>query len=69
MDIVLIGLDQLPKQVQAHQVSRRLSCADGRGWDDLFKKCGEHLNSLTAMKLSPYYRGEQYLVLSLTVSL
>lgn len=28
-----------------------------RGWDDLFNKCGEHLNSLSAMKLSPYYRG------------
>ena len=27
-----------------------------RGWDELFTKCGEHLNSLTAMKLSPYYR-------------
>lgn len=29
-----------------------------RGWDELFNKCGEHLNSLSAMKLSPYYRGE-----------
>jgi hypothetical protein len=27
------------------------------GWDELFNKCGEHLNSLQAMKLSPYYRG------------
>ncbi|GAA6030036.1 hypothetical protein JCM8097_009225 [Rhodosporidiobolus ruineniae] len=27
-----------------------------RGWDDLFTKCGENLNSLTAMKLSPYYK-------------
>lgn len=27
-----------------------------RGWDDLFNKCGEHLNSLTAMRMSPYYR-------------
>jgi dynein heavy chain 1 len=26
------------------------------GWDDLFTKCTEHLNSLSAMKLSPYYR-------------
>ena len=30
----------------------------GRGWDDLFNKCSENLNSLTAMKLSPYYKGE-----------
>ncbi|KAL5535276.1 DYN1_2 [Sanghuangporus sanghuang] len=27
-----------------------------RGWDDLFTKCSENLNSLTAMKLSPYYK-------------
>ncbi|KAG2237733.1 dynein heavy chain [Thamnidium elegans] len=27
-----------------------------RGWDDLFTKSGEHINSLTAMKLSPYYK-------------
>jgi len=26
------------------------------GWDDLFNKCSENLNSLTAMKLSPYYK-------------
>lgn len=27
-----------------------------RGWDDLFAKCGENLNSLQAMKHSPYYK-------------
>ncbi|KAG2160116.1 dynein heavy chain and region D6 of dynein motor-domain-containing protein [Suillus bovinus] len=27
-----------------------------KGWDDLFNKCSENLNSLTAMKLSPYYK-------------
>lgn len=27
-----------------------------RGWDDLFNKLKEHMNSLTAMKLSPYYK-------------
>ncbi|TLD37835.1 cytoplasmic dynein-like protein 1 heavy chain 1 [Venturia nashicola] len=27
-----------------------------RGWDDLFAKSGEHLNSLQAMRHSPYYR-------------
>ncbi|CCL98405.1 uncharacterized protein FIBRA_00400 [Fibroporia radiculosa] len=27
-----------------------------RGWDDLFNKCSENLNSLVAMKLSPYYK-------------
>ncbi|TVY72993.1 Dynein heavy chain [Fusarium oxysporum f. sp. cubense] len=27
-----------------------------RGWDDLFAKCSENLNSLQAMKHSPYYK-------------
>jgi dynein heavy chain 1 len=27
-----------------------------RGWDDLFNKCSENLNALSAMKLSPYYK-------------
>ncbi|KAI1728166.1 dynein heavy chain and region d6 of dynein motor domain-containing protein [Ditylenchus destructor] len=27
-----------------------------RGWDDLFTKLKDHMNSLTAMKLSPYYK-------------
>ena len=27
-----------------------------RGWDDLFTKCSENLNSLQAMRHSPYYR-------------
>ncbi len=27
-----------------------------RGWDDLFNKVKEHINSLAAMKLSPYYK-------------
>jgi ornithine carbamoyltransferase len=31
-------------------------CRVIRGWDDLFTKVKEHLNSVTAMKLSPYYK-------------
>ena len=27
-----------------------------RGWDELFGKCAEHVASLSAMKLSPYYK-------------
>lgn len=27
-----------------------------RGWDELFEKVKEHINSVTAMKLSPYYK-------------
>ena len=31
-------------------------CRIIRGWDDLFTKVKEHINSVTAMKLSPYYK-------------
>ena len=27
-----------------------------RGWDDLFTKVKEHINSVTAMKLSPFFK-------------
>ena len=27
-----------------------------RGWDDLFTKVKEHINSVMAMKLSPYFK-------------
>ncbi|KAF9056435.1 dynein heavy chain protein 1 [Panaeolus papilionaceus] len=37
-------------------VNYQNKCRLIRGWDDLFNKCGENLNSLTAMKLSPYYK-------------
>uniref|UniRef100_A0A336KP21 Dynein heavy chain, cytoplasmic n=1 Tax=Culicoides sonorensis TaxID=179676 RepID=A0A336KP21_CULSO len=31
-------------------------CKIIRGWDDLFTKVKEHINSVAAMKLSPYYK-------------
>ena len=31
-------------------------CRLVKGWDELFAKCGENLNSLAAMKFSPYYK-------------
>ncbi|KAJ7102434.1 dynein heavy chain protein 1 [Mycena belliarum] len=37
-------------------VNYQTKCRLIRGWDDLFTKCSENLNSLTAMKLSPYYK-------------
>ncbi|KAF6766456.1 dynein [Ephemerocybe angulata] len=39
-------------------VNYQNKCRLIRGWDDLFNKCSENLNSLTAMKLSPYYKEE-----------
>jgi dynein heavy chain 1, cytosolic len=37
-------------------VNYQNKCRLIRGWDDLFSKCSENLNSLQAMKHSPYYK-------------
>ena len=37
-------------------VNYQNKCKLIRGWDDLFTKVKEHINSVTAMKLSPYYK-------------
>ncbi|KAL7421138.1 dynein heavy chain [Cryptotrichosporon argae] len=58
-----MALEEFLKQVRETWTSYALDlinyqnkCRLIRGWDELFAKCGEQLNSLTAMKLSPYYR-------------
>lgn len=64
LDELYTRLGQLPKQMSPYQVRLRahslptvIKLRICRGWDDLFSKCSENLNSLTAMKLSPYYKG------------
>jgi dynein heavy chain 1 len=37
-------------------VNYQNKCRLIRGWDELFAKCSEHLNSLQAMRHSPYYK-------------
>lgn len=37
-------------------VNYQNKCRLIRGWDDLYTKCGEHINSLGAMRHSPYYK-------------
>ena len=34
-----------------------------RGWDDLFTKVKENINSVTAMKLSPYFKVHEYSII------
>ena len=58
-----MGLEEFLRQVrecwhtyQLDLVTYQKKCQLIRGWDDLFNKCREHLNSLAAMKLSPYFR-------------
>lgn len=42
-------------------VNYQNKCRLIRGWDDLFNKVKEHINSVSAMKLSPYYKVQKVL--------
>eukprot|EP00761_Pharyngomonas_kirbyi_P012437 gb/GECH01012464.1/.p1 GENE.gb/GECH01012464.1/~~gb/GECH01012464.1/.p1 ORF type:complete len:4713 (+),score=1227.40 gb/GECH01012464.1/:1-14139(+) len=41
---------------QLEMVDYKHKCHLIRGWDDLFNKVGEHLNSLSAMRMSPFFK-------------
>ena len=47
---------------QLELINYQNKCKLIRGWDDLFTKVKEHINSLAAMKLSPYYKVQLLLV-------
>ncbi|CAB4481707.1 unnamed protein product [Rhizophagus irregularis] len=58
-----MALEEFLKQVKEtwttyalELVNYQNKCRLIKGWDDLFTKCSENLNSLTAMKMSPYYK-------------
>ena len=58
-----MALEEFLKQVreswQTYQldlINYQNKCKIIRGWDDLFNKVKEHINSVAAMKLSPYYK-------------
>lgn len=58
-----MALEEFLKQVRETWTSYMLDlvgyqnkCRLIRGWDDLFAKCSENLNSLQAMRHSPYYK-------------
>ncbi|QPG94731.1 Dynein heavy chain cytoplasmic [Epichloe festucae Fl1] len=58
-----MALEEFLKQVREtwqnyalEMVNYQNKCRLIRGWDDLFAKCSENLNSLQAMKHSPYYK-------------
>uniref|UniRef100_A0A3Q2D1J2 Dynein, cytoplasmic 1, heavy chain 1 n=1 Tax=Cyprinodon variegatus TaxID=28743 RepID=A0A3Q2D1J2_CYPVA len=69
-DVLLVAqgemaLEEFLKQVRVMQVwnsyeldlvNYQNKCRLIRGWDDLFNKVKEHINSVSAMKLSPYYK-------------
>ncbi|OQR99244.1 dynein heavy chain, partial [Thraustotheca clavata] len=58
-----MALDEFIRQVSEHWTTYALDlvnyqnrCRIIKGWDDMFSKLDEHLNSLQSMKQSPYYR-------------
>lgn len=58
-----MALEEFLKQVRDNWqnysldlVNYQNKCRLIRGWDDLFTKCSENLNSLQAMRHSPYYK-------------
>ncbi|KAJ3411544.1 hypothetical protein HDV05_002063 [Chytridiales sp. JEL 0842] len=58
-----MALEEFLKHVKEHWsafsvelVNYQNKCRLIKGWDELFQKCAEHLNSLSAMKNSPYYK-------------
>jgi len=58
-----MALEEFIKQVREYWVEYNLDlvnyqnkCRLIKGWDDLFAKLDEHINSLTSMKMSPYYK-------------
>ncbi|KAF4518251.1 hypothetical protein B566_EDAN010397 [Ephemera danica] len=67
-DVILVAqgemaLEEFLKQVreswqnyELDMINYQNKCRLIRGWDDLFNKVKEHINSVAAMKLSPYYK-------------
>ncbi|KAI7617815.1 Dynein heavy chain, partial [Hortaea werneckii] len=58
-----MALEEFVRSVREHWqnytldlVNYQNKCRLIRGWDDLFAKCSDHLNSLQAMRHSPYYK-------------
>ncbi|CAH0489695.1 unnamed protein product [Peronospora farinosa] len=58
-----MALDEFLRQVSDYWTNYQLDlvnyqnrCRVIRGWDEVFAKLDEHLNSLSSMKQSPYYR-------------
>jgi dynein heavy chain 1 len=49
-------VSELWKNYTLELIPYQNKCQIIRGWDDLFNKLKEHINSVSAMKLSPYYK-------------
>ncbi|XP_065319190.1 dynein heavy chain, cytoplasmic-like isoform X2 [Gordionus sp. m RMFG-2023] len=52
----LVQVRETWQNYELDMVNYQNKCRLIRGWDDLFNKLKEHINSLAAMKLSPYFK-------------
>lgn len=69
-----MALEEFLKQVRESWQSYDLElinyqnkCKLIKGWDDLFNKLKEHINSVAAMKLSPYYKVSLILIYEMSI--
>ena len=49
-------VSEIWKTYQLELINYQQKCKVIKGWDDLFNKIKEHINSIMAMKLSPYFK-------------
>lgn len=56
LSLVSIQIREVWNTYELDLVNYQNKCRLIRGWDDLFNKVKEHINSVSAMKLSPYYK-------------
>jgi len=57
------------KTYELDMINYQNKCRLIRGWDDLFTRVKEHINSVAAMKLSPYYKVSSQLFLCTVIVL
>lgn len=55
-NLFLLQVREAWQNYELDLVNYQNKCRLIRGWDDLFNKVKEHINSVAAMKLSPYYK-------------
>ena len=56
VNLPVIQVSEVWKTYELELINYQTKCRLIRGWDDLFTKVKEHINSVAAMKLSPYYK-------------
>ena len=54
--LVFIQVREAWQNYELDLINYQNKCRLIRGWDDLFNKLKEHINSVAAMKLSPYFK-------------